>query len=233
MEIVVLVTDPATALPAFEPAAFCDHVGAALSLPESPGSSPSGLVVSEVLKPLGPSDDVRAMVQLWWADPVDEASVDSLLDEVAASSGCQLSAWTAREHVLKAPHERERSDPSPDVVKLVGTAYRRDDFSREAFFAYWRETHAPISGSVPGVGGYIVSELLGTVRGELSPDAFIEQWWPDEATFDRSENSPEAQAAWEDVGRYAKTTGVFWLMRERILVVPQATGSGLLEGGNA
>jgi uncharacterized protein (TIGR02118 family) len=189
----------------------------------------AGLVVAEVIKPLGEPDDVAALVQLW----TDERPAAADLLPGAAAGGFDVSAWLVREHVLKQPAERQEPAAYPGRVKLAGTAYRRDDFSAEAFFEYWRTVHAPVSASVPGVGGYVVSEVLEVIAGDWAPDALIEQWYPDEAAFDRSGDTPQAAAAWADVPRYAKTTGVFWLLREHVLAPPPATGPGLLEAGDA
>lgn len=104
------------------------------------------------------------------------------------------------------------------MIKLIGTAYKRDDFTREEFFEYWREVHAPISAKVPGVRGYVVSEVIRKLDGELETEAFVEQWYDDEAAFEAASATPEAQAAWDDVPRYAKTTGTFWVVKEHVIV---------------
>ena len=76
---------------------------------------------------------------------------------------------------------------------------------------------------------YVVSEVLQRLQGELEADAFVEQWWEDEATLLAAGDSPEVAAAWEDVANYAKTTGTFWLVREHVQIVPPYDGPGLLE----
>ena len=58
------------------------------------------------------------------------------------------------------------------MIKLIGTAYKREDLTTEEFFRYWRDVHAPISGAAPGLRGYVVTEVLsklaaGRVRGLL------------------------------------------------------------------
>jgi uncharacterized protein (TIGR02118 family) len=188
-----------------------------------------GLVVSEVLKYLTEPNDVRALVQVWAEGSEDGSGVLDLLLSRAGWSNATVDAWLVREHVFKQPVERQSAVASPNGVKLAGTAYRRDDFTPQAFFEYWRNVHAPISGSVPGLGGYVVSEVRGQVSGKLAPDALLELWWPDEQTFEASDSAPEQAAAWEDVPRYAKTTGAFWLMRESVLIPPPPTGPGSLE----
>ena len=114
------------------------------------------------------------------------------------------------------------------MIKLIGTAYRRDDFSPEEFMRYWNEVHAPISGQVPGVRGYVVSEVVERVAGSLDADAFVEMWWDDMDAFKRAGESPEQAAAWADVANYAKTTGTFWVVREHVQIAPPNLGPGRL-----
>jgi uncharacterized protein (TIGR02118 family) len=144
-----------------------------------------------------------------------------------------VDAWIVGQLVFRQPVERQTADAPPETVKLTGTAYRRDDFTEEAFFDYWASVHAPISGRVPGLGGYVVSPVRKQLAGQLCPDALLELWWPDMATFEASGSAPEQAAAWEDLPKYAKTTGTFWLMRESVLVPPPPTGPGSLEGADA
>jgi uncharacterized protein (TIGR02118 family) len=114
------------------------------------------------------------------------------------------------------------------VIKLIGTAYRRDDFTHEEFIRYWNEVHAPISGAVPGVRGYVVSEVVQKLQGPLDADAFVEVWYDDMEAFEKAGASPEQAEAWADVGNYAKTTGTFWVAREHIQIPPPVLGPGLL-----
>jgi uncharacterized protein (TIGR02118 family) len=114
------------------------------------------------------------------------------------------------------------------MIKAIGTAYRREDFSMEEFIRYWLDVHAPISAKAPGLRGYVVSEVLRKVQGELQADAFVEQWFDDEDAFVRAGETPEVAAAWADVPNYAKTTGTFWLVKEHILIPPPARDRGLL-----
>lgn len=106
------------------------------------------------------------------------------------------------------------------MIKAIGTAYKRDDFTTEEFFDYWRDVHAPISAKAPGLRGYIVSEVVRKIQGEIETEAFVEQWFDDEEAFQRAGNSPEVAAAWEDVPRYAKTSGSFWVVKEHVIVPP-------------
>jgi len=109
------------------------------------------------------------------------------------------------------------------MIKTIGTAYRREDFSREAFFDYWLNVHAPISKEAPGIRGYVVSEVVRKIAGELEVDAFVEQWFDDEEALAEATASPAGQAAWADVANYAKTTGTFWVAKQHIIVPPPDT----------
>ena len=51
-----------------------------------------------------------------------------------------VDAWLVRELVFRQPLERrDRRRGARSGVKLAGTAYRRDDFTPEAFFDYWQQ----------------------------------------------------------------------------------------------
>jgi uncharacterized protein (TIGR02118 family) len=106
------------------------------------------------------------------------------------------------------------------MIKVIGTAYKRDDFTTDEFFNYWRDVHAPISAKAPGLRGYVVSEVVRKLQGEIETEAFVEQWFDDEAAFESAANSPEVAAAWEDVPRYAKTSGSFWIVKEHVIISP-------------
>ena len=114
------------------------------------------------------------------------------------------------------------------MIKVIGTAYRRDDFSTEEFFRYWNEVHAPISARAPGLRGYVVSEVVEKLQGDLEADAFVEQWFDDLPALRRAASAPETAAAWADVPNYAKTSGTFWVVKEHIQIPPPFRGPGLL-----
>jgi len=114
------------------------------------------------------------------------------------------------------------------VIKVIGTAYKRDDFTTKEFFRYWHDVHAPISARAPGLRGYVVSEVMRKLGGELEADAFVEQWFDDEAAMEHADASPEVEAAWADVANYAKTSGTWWVTREHVYIPPPIAGPGLL-----
>lgn len=115
-----------------------------------------------------------------------------------------------------------------NVIKVIGTAYKRDDFTTQEFFDYWRDVHAPISAKIGPMRGYVVSEVISKVQGEIHTEAFIEQWWDDVESFERAAQTPEMAVAWEDVSNYAKTTGTFWVTREHVYIPPPIPRGGTL-----
>lgn len=194
-------------------------------------SPPTGLVLSKVLKPLADGDPLVALIEVWGVpDGADRSVVAHVVpDSMRATAGLAVSVARCTEIVFKRVHDYARPG-SRWSVKLSGTAFRRDDFDPDAFFEYWTTTHAPIGGSVPGVGGYTVSRAVQGQIGEESADALISQWYESEQAFTDAQSTEQAQAAWNDVGNYAMTTGTaFWLLTEHVVVAPPATGPGTLE----
>ena len=175
-----------------------------------------GFVVSEVVDVMVPGLDASAFVETWWDDARGRT----------ARGGIDATWWRTTEHVYKA---RRYDDRAAERIKVIGTAYRRDDFDTRAFFDYWRDVHGPISGRAPGLGAYVVSEVLERLAGDLTADGFVEQWWPDRRTLDRAAASPEVAIAWEDVQKYAKPIGTFWVTREHVVLAPPADAPGTLE----
>lgn len=189
-----------------------------------------GLTVDTVTEPLTGTPRMLAIVQLW-AESERLDSATAFAAELTDLPSTDTSTWTSSELVFREPTDRQSRVDAHHRVKLIGSAFRRDDFTVDAFFDYWRETHAPISGSVPGGQGYVVSRVHAATgrRGDDGVDGFIELWWPDRATFDAAGATEQQARAWEDVGNYAKTTGEFWITHEHVVVPPPPTGPGTLE----
>jgi uncharacterized protein (TIGR02118 family) len=193
-----------------------------------------GLTVSTPIESLTGTPRALAVVQAWidtTHDTAEESSPRSLIDALVGDLEVDTSSWRVEEIVFRAPVEREAAGTDHQRVNLFGTAFKRDDFGADAFFDYWTNIHAPISGAVPGLGGYVVSRVRDAEgpRSDLNTDAFLELWYPDRPTFDAAGASPQQAEAWTDVQRYAKTTGEFWITREDVVVPPPATGAGTLE----
>lgn len=122
------------------------------------------------------------------------------------------------------------------MIKLIGTAYKRDDFSTRQFFDYWRDVHAEISAGSGPLRGYVVSEVLRRLdnpnnpggEGETEVDGFVEQWWDDEESMQNAHAANQQAGAWEDVLNYAKPNGTFWVVKEHVYIPPPIMGPGTL-----
>jgi uncharacterized protein (TIGR02118 family) len=189
----------------------------------------AGLIVDIAVSSLTGPNETAGFVQLWTGDQDD--SIEPLLSELRSVSGFDPTALPVDEIVFVEPADRLVVEQSADRINLFGTAYRRDEFAPDAFFDYWKQTHAPISGSVPGLTGYVVSRVASDADSSVPEiDGFIELWWPSAAIYEASADTPQQKAAWEDVPKYAKTIGQFWLTHEHVVIPPAPTGPGLLQG---
>lgn len=228
-KVLALVRSTGAASAADREAVWTELVTNAERLVES--SPPAGLVLSKMLTPFVEGDPLIALIELWGvAAGAEQSLVARLVPEATRQAhGLSVSVAGCSEIVFRQVHDFARPG-SRWSVKLSGTAFRRDDFDPDAFFEYWVGTHAPIGGSVPGIGGYTVSRAIRGQIGEESADALISQWYESEQAFTDAQETEQAKAAWNDVGNYAKTTGTaFWLLTEQVLVEPPATGPGTLE----
>jgi uncharacterized protein (TIGR02118 family) len=122
------------------------------------------------------------------------------------------------------------------VIKLIGTAYKRDDFTTREFFDYWRDTHAAISAKSGPLRGYVASEIITGLdnpnnpdkKGEIEIDGFVEQWWDNEEVFYEAMSTANEGEAWADVLNYAKPNGQFWVVKEHVYIPPPISGPGSL-----
>jgi uncharacterized protein (TIGR02118 family) len=71
--------------------------------------------------------------------------------------------------------------------------------------AYWRDTHGPIAGKVPGVRRYVQQHAVGAPEGEPPFLGVASLYFDDQAAFAAAAASPEFAAAIEDVGNFADT----------------------------
>ncbi|HLB23377.1 MAG TPA: EthD family reductase [Dehalococcoidia bacterium] len=87
------------------------------------------------------------------------------------------------------------------MVKLIYCISKKAELSVEEFQRYWRETHGPIAGRIPGLRRYVqchvVPELYG--RGQQPAyDGAAELWFDDLEAMRAAMQSPEVKAALED-----------------------------------
>ena len=189
-----------------------------------------GLVVSAVLKCLTePPTTSRPSFRSGrtTASPTPRRSFGSCRPG-KLGDGVVVDAWTVREHVFRQPRRRQSRGGSPGGVKLAGTATGATTSRSRPSLSIGENVHAADLGErararrLRRLGGPEPVE-----RQRSRPDALLELWWPDEATFEASGDAPQQAAAWEDVPRYAKTTGMFWLMPRVGARSPACDRSGL------
>ena len=206
-----------------------DVVGRLVESADGGAAGLVGLTVSGLNESLtGPAETI-AVVQAWIDD---SAGVDAgaVLGHLTGSVDAQVSSWLVEEIVFLAPVDR-RVSGAHARLNLFGTAAKREDFTTEGFFDYWKTVHAPISSSIPGSSGYVVSRVRETVSMpvERTVDAFIELWYPSRDAHVGASEHPLAARAWEDVPNYARTDGQFWLTYEHVVIDPPDTGPGMFD----
>lgn len=86
------------------------------------------------------------------------------------------------------------------MVKLIYCISKKPDMTVEEFQRYWRETHAPIAGAIPGLRRYVQSHVVPETYGARTPgfDGAAELWFDDMDAMRAAMTSPEVQAALED-----------------------------------
>ena len=133
-----------------------------------------GLTVSSLNESLTGPPETIAVVQAWIDDSAG-ADTAVVLGQLTRSVDANMSTWLVEEIVFLAPGDR-RVSGEHSRLNLFGTAAKREDFTTEGFFDYWKTVHAPISSSIPGSSGYVVSRVRETVSMpvERTVDAFIE-----------------------------------------------------------
>jgi uncharacterized protein (TIGR02118 family) len=121
------------------------------------------------------------------------------------------------------------------MIKLTFCLVRLPHLSRDAFQAYWRETHAPLVASVAGtlqIRRYVQSHTLPAAASEgirasrgAPPeyDGVAELWWDNLEAVIENGRRPEAQAAaallLEDEKRFIDLArSPLWWGEERVIV---------------
>ncbi len=86
------------------------------------------------------------------------------------------------------------------MVKLVYCISKKPEMTAEAFQAYWRTTHAPIAGAIPGLRRYVQSHTVPETYAARAPgfDGCAELWFDDIDALRAAMRSPETAAALED-----------------------------------
>ena len=87
------------------------------------------------------------------------------------------------------------------MVKLIYCITRTPGMNVEEFQTYWRGTHAPIAGAIPGVRRYVQCHVLPELyERETKPpyDGAAELWFDSIEALRDAMRTPELAAALED-----------------------------------
>jgi uncharacterized protein (TIGR02118 family) len=97
------------------------------------------------------------------------------------------------------------------MVKLIYCISKLPHLSVEEFQTYWRDTHGPIAGRIPGLRRYVqchtVPELYAR-REQPAFDGAAELWFDDLDAMRSAMASPEVKAALEDEKNFIDHTRV-------------------------
>jgi uncharacterized protein (TIGR02118 family) len=106
------------------------------------------------------------------------------------------------------------------MVKLVFLLHRRPGMGLDEFRRHWRDVHAPIGASMPGVRKYVQNHAGATLDGSALPcDGFAEMWFDDMGSLQRALTSPQGQAALADSKNFLDVERVQTFVVEEVPVV--------------
>jgi uncharacterized protein (TIGR02118 family) len=86
------------------------------------------------------------------------------------------------------------------VVKLIYCISKKPELTIEEFQRYWRDTHGPIAGAIPGLRRYVQCHTAPETYASRPPgfDGAAELWFDDLDALRAAMRSPEVAAAVED-----------------------------------
>ena len=89
------------------------------------------------------------------------------------------------------------------MLKMVFLVHKRPDMDAEEFYRYWKETHAPIAASLPGLRKYVQNHASPEQNAAPSAyDGFAEMWWDNAEAFEQALASREGHAALDDLTNF-------------------------------
>jgi uncharacterized protein (TIGR02118 family) len=97
------------------------------------------------------------------------------------------------------------------MVKLIYCITRKPGMEVEEFQRYWRETHGPIAGAIPGLRRYVQCHTVPELYARETPPGFdgaAELWFDDLDAMRTAMRSPEVAAALEDEKNFIDHTRV-------------------------
>ena len=96
------------------------------------------------------------------------------------------------------------------MIKSISLLARRDHLSHDDFVRHWVDIHVPMSHQVPGLRGYAISHITGTLTHPHAPlirmpreiDGIAETWADSTQAQARLAASPEAQTWFADGAKF-------------------------------
>jgi uncharacterized protein (TIGR02118 family) len=123
-------------------------------------------------------------------------------------------------------------EPADRGLKIVSTIARKDGMSHEAFVQHWMDVHAKLAESVPGVKGFIASEILPSAGGVSNPvlgdlDGIASVWYQDRPSIAATLASPAGHAWIADGNSFIERTKSHnFFTREHVIVpIQRRTGA--------
>ena len=106
------------------------------------------------------------------------------------------------------------------MIKMVFLVHRRPDLSAEEFSKYWREKHAAIAKTLPGLRKYIQNHSEPAPDGIAPPyDGFAEMWFDDEEALDAALATDEGKATVADTANFINLESMLTFSVEEVNVV--------------
>ncbi len=97
------------------------------------------------------------------------------------------------------------------MCKFIVVLCRRADWTREQFFSYLRDVHGVMAERLPGLVAYRQNHVVeDATRHHPGWDAVVELWWHSREAMESAWQSPEGQAATEDLGAFADLARTSW-----------------------
>ena len=97
--------------------------------------------------------------------------------------------------------------------------YEKDGLDRSEALRYWRETHGPIVGQVPGVQRYVQQHAVGAPDGAPPFLGVASLSFADETAFGAAAASSEFAAAVADVASFADAQRLPTAFVEDVVIV--------------
>jgi uncharacterized protein (TIGR02118 family) len=107
------------------------------------------------------------------------------------------------------------------MLKTVTLLKRREDLTPAEFQAHWREVHAPLVLSIPGVRGYVQGRPIPGDGDDPPCDGVAEVWYDDLQARDRAFRTSEYEAVLDDernfLGATTAESAFVTVVEERLL----------------